>query len=75
MIRWLTGMMAALVGAALCIFKAVIAVLRTDTDPAAPHYLFILWGGFGFILLLTAVACLFAGIRRHDLDAGGDPAE
>ena len=74
MIRWLTGMMAALVGAALCIFKAVIAVLRTDTDPAAPHYLFVLWGGFGFVFLLTAVACLFAGIRRRDRDAGGDPA-
>lgn len=69
MIRWLTGMMAALVGAALCIFKAVIAVLRIDTDAAAPHYLFVMWGGIGFALLLTAVSCLFAGIRRRDRDA------
>lgn len=69
MIRWLTGMMAALVGAALCLFKAVIAVLRTDTDAAAPHYLFVMWGGFGFALLLTAVGCLFAGIRWRDRDA------
>ena len=71
MVRWLTAMMAALVGAVLCIFKAVIAVLRTETDPAAPHYRFVLWGGLAFALMLTALACLFTAIRRRDRDLHG----